>query len=133
MKPKSFLGVIVLLLIFLVPSSFSISTFKWLEGVASRIESPVTADEQLELDFLSCMERVSESIPSRTNVFIDVPDGNSYFVQRAQDVLYPRLRLVAENPDYIFRVNPMAPSTHANKLLTSENCSGVLIEVENAS
>lgn len=127
-KPRRIFGLAILGIVFFLPGGMSFSPLAWLENIGQRISTPITQDEQAELDFLGCTERVSLAIPDGSDVLI-VTDGNSYFVQRAQDILYPRVRLVSDNHSYEFRLGIPVEKLQGLSLVASENCSGLQVEV----
>lgn len=122
MTPKKFLFGALLIAILVVPNNLSPSITDWLQDVGSRIETPVTADEKTELEFLDCLEKFSLAIPDGADVQLS-SDGNSYFVQRAQDILYPRVRLVQDEAEFIFSMG-IAPTTSQVER-NYINCSGL--------
>jgi len=114
-------------LLTLLPASGNPSPFKTLENFFGRLAQPITPDEQSELDFLSCLEGVGLNMVDRADVQI-LTDGNSYLNQRAQDILYPRVRLVADSPDYAFLVG-FSGEREPGDTVASEVCGGIPVEV----
>lgn len=114
-------------LLMLLPAAGSPSPLKTLENVLGRLAQPITPDEQSELDLLSCLEVVGHSMVDRSDVQI-LTDGNSYLHQRAQDILYPRVRLVAESADYAFLVG-YSGDREPGDIVAAEICGGLLVEV----
>ena len=114
-------------LLTLLPASGNPSPFKTLENFLGRLAQPITPDEQSELDFLTCLERVGRNMEDRTDVQI-LTDGNSYLHQRAQDILYPRVRLVADSADYAFLVG-FSGEREPGDTVAAEVCGGLPVEV----
>lgn len=114
-------------LLMLLPASGTPSPFRSLETFFGRLAQPITPDEQSELDFLSCLEGVGFNIPDRTNVQI-LTDGNSYLSQRARDILYPRVRLVADSADYAFLLG-YTGDREPGDTVAAEVCGGLQVEV----
>lgn len=114
-------------LLMLLPAAGNPSPFKTVENFFGRLVQPVTPDEQSELDFLSCLEGVGLNMVDRSDVQI-LTDGNSYLHQRAQDILYPRVRLVADSADYAFLVG-YTGNREPGDIVAAEVCGGLQVEV----
>ena len=126
MELRFFLSMLFLLVIMLAPTAGNPTPFLAIEQTLSRLGQPVTEREQGELSFLACLDSVSQSIPDRLDVQI-VGNSDSYLVQRSQDLMYPRVRLVPESPDYFFHIgNEAAP---AGKIVTQADCGGIIFTV----
>ena len=118
--------VTLLFLLMMAPSGGNPTPFLALERTLSRIGLPVTEREQGELNFLSCLEDASAVIPNRSNVQI-IGNPDSYLVQRTQDLMYPRVRLVAEEAEFLFHIGNDAPPEGV--LMSQSDCGGILFTV----
>ncbi len=126
MNPRVVVAIGLLLTVAFVPANGNVSFFSFLDKTFARLQTPVTEQEQGELNFLSCVAEVGSVIPDRTDVVL-VGNPDSYLRQRAQDLLYPRVRLVNENAGYSFHIgNDPAP---AGEVLKQVDCGGVVFTV----
>lgn len=131
MNYRHFVALGLILSIGLAPTAGNFAPFAFLDKWTARMTTPVTEQEQGELNFLACLEDVTRSIPDRTNVQIQ-GNSDSYLVQRTQDLSYPRLRLVGypsflldgENPEYAIFIGPGEPPK--GDLLKQSDCGGIV-------
>lgn len=122
---RSWLAAGFLVFILLAPAAGSPSLLVQVETFFSRLGTPVTAQERAELDFLNCLEEAGKVIPDRSDTQI-LSAGDSYLHQRSQDILYPRLRLVASNPEYVFSFEG---AKEGGTVISEANCGGLQVAV----
>lgn len=123
MNYRHFLSLGLIILIGLVPTNGNFAPFAFLDKWTSRLSTPVTEQEQGELNFLSCVDDLTRAIPDRVNVQIQ-GNADSYLIQRTQDLSYPRLRLVGENPEYALFIGPGDPPK--GEVLKQSDCGGIV-------
>ena len=123
MNYRHFAALGLILAIGLAPTAGNFSPFAFLDRWTARLTTPVTEQEQGELNFLACLDDLTRSIPDRTDVQIQ-GNTDSYLIQRTQDLSYPRLRLVGERPDYALFIGPGEPPK--GELLKQSDCGGIV-------
>ena len=123
---RVFASVLLLFVLLLAPAAGNPTPFLALEKTLSRLGQPVTEREQGELNFLACLDSVSRAIPDRQDVQI-IGNSDSYLVQRSQDLMYPRVRLVSGEPDYRFHIGNEAPPE--GPIVTQADCGGIIFTV----
>jgi hypothetical protein len=126
MSFRAIAGLALLVIIAFAPAGGNFSPFVAIENTLSRIGTPVTEREQGELNFLSCVEGVTKAIPDRRNTQI-VGNSDSYLVQRSEDLMYPRVRLVREQAEFLFHIGNELPPT--GDVVNQADCGGVVFTV----
>ena len=126
MNVRSLVAGLLLVLAAFAPAGGNFSPFMAIENTLSRIGTPITEREQGELNFLACVEGVTQVIPDRKNTQI-VGNPDSYLVQRAEDLMYPRVRLVREDAEYLFHIGNEAPPQ--GEILNQTDCGGIVYTV----
>lgn len=119
-------SVFLLLLLMLAPAAGNPTPFLAIENTLMRLGQPVTEREQGELNFLACLQSVTLSIPDREDVQI-IGNSDSYLVQRSQDLMYPRVRLVSADSAYFFHIGNEAPPE--GLVVSQVDCGGVILTV----
>ena len=119
-------SVFLLLLLMLAPVAGNPTPFLAIENTLTRLGQPVTEREQGELNFLACLESVALSIPDREDVQI-IGNSDSYLVQRSQDLMYPRVRLVSADSAYLFHIGNETPPE--GSVVSQVDCGGVIFTV----
>lgn len=126
MSPRVLAALGLLLVIGLTPAAGNFSPFVFLDKTLSRLQVPVTEQEQGELNFLACVDQAASVIPDRVDVVID-GNSDSYLRQRVQDLIYPRVRLVNESANFTVHIgNEPAPE---GEKVNEVDCGGVIFTV----
>lgn len=116
----------LLLAIAFTPAAGNFSAFVFLDKTLARLQTPVTEQEQGELNFLACVGQAASVIPDRVDVVI-AGNQDSYLRQRVQDLIYPRVRLVNEDSDFTVHIgNEPAPE---GEKVNEVDCGGVIFTV----
>ena len=123
MNYRHFVALGLILTLGLAPTAGNFAPFAFLDKWTARLSKPVTEQEQGELSFLACLDDLTQAIPNRVNVQIQ-GNTDSYLIQRTQDLSYPRLRLVGENPEYALFIGPGDPPK--GELLKQSDCGGIV-------
>lgn len=124
---KTWVFVVGLIALFLVPTGGNPTVFAVMEKVSARIAQPVTADERAQLDLLECIEVTAGVIPDLARVQKVVPSEDQYISQRVGDIMYPRIRFDTDNPQYRLYVNADPGSA---ELVSSAMCAQYFVGVE---
>lgn len=123
---RVFASILLLVVLLLAPSAGNPTPFLAIEQTLTRLGQPVTEREQGELNFLACLDSVTRAVPDRQNAQI-VGNVDSYLVQRSQDLMYPRVRLVSEGSDYLFHIGNESPPE--GSVVSQADCGGVIFTV----
>jgi hypothetical protein len=124
---KTWVFVVGLIALFLVPTGGNPTVFAVMEKVSARLAQPVTAEEQAQLDLLECIKVTASAIPDLARVEKVLPQEDSYLVQRVGDIMYPRIRFDIESPQYRLYVNSDPGSA---ELTSSAMCAQYFVGVE---
>ena len=125
--PRTWILVAALVALFVVPTGGNPTVFAVMDKGSSRLATPVTEQEQAQLDLLSCIEETASVIPDLARVEKVLPEEDSYIVQRVGDIMYPRVRFDTENPEYRLFVNA---DTGDAELINSAMCAQYFVGVE---
>lgn len=125
--PRTWIFVAALVALFIVPTGGNPTVFAVMDKVSFRLATPVTEQEQAELDLLECIEKTAGVIPDLARVEKVLPEEDSYLVQRVGDIMYPRVRFDTESPQYRLYVN--ADPEDAD-LINSATCGQIFVGVE---
>ena len=127
--PRTWILVAALVTLFVVPTGGNPTIFAVMDKVSSRLATPVTEQEQAQLDLLSCIEETASVIPDLARVEKVLPEDDSYIylVQRVGDILFPRVRFDTVNPEYRLYVNADPGDA---ELINSAMCAQYFVGVE---
>lgn len=124
---RTWLFVAAIAALFLAPTGGNPSVFSLMDKISSRISTPITEQEQSQLNLLACIEETAGVIPDLARVQKVLPEEDSFIAQRVGDIMYPRVRFDIENPEYRLYVNADPGSA---QLINSAICEQIFVGVE---